>query len=241
MNLTIDIGNSSVKAGLFEGERLAEAMELPAEELPAVCRHDGVERLIVSCVAQGISLQSLLPAHLQHHVHYLSAASHLPFRIDYATPQTLGTDRIAAAAGAMKLFPSSPLIVIDAGTCITIDFIDAQRVYRGGAILPGIHLKLAALHEHTARLPQISFDSRTASALPPLTGKSTEDSILAGVATATAMEVEGFVSRYTAACPGLRTVLTGGDAPYLHRVASYPHATEEHLLLQGLNAILSMN
>ncbi len=79
----------------------------------------------------------------------------MPLTISYATPETLGHDRIAAAAGARKLLPGSPLLIMDLGTAITIDFVTANGEYRGGNISPGLLTRFKSLHDHTARLPLV--------------------------------------------------------------------------------------
>lgn len=146
----------------------------------------------------------------------LTAQSPLPIAIDYDTPHTLGPDRIAAACGAWRLACAGQqrrgTVVIDAGTCITIDYLDAAGVYHGGAILPGIEMKFHALHTFTAKLPlleNIDAEKRC------VTGKTTSDAIIAGVLTATRFEVEGFVRHYRQQHGAVSVVLTGGDAERL--------------------------
>ncbi len=241
MNLALDIGNSSIKAALFDQEMLVEAMELQPHDLAAVCQRAAVQRVVVSKVGRNEDWKQALPTDLQQEVHVLSTASRLPISLSYATPHTLGADRVAAAVGAVSLFPRKPLLVVDAGTCITIDYVDAQGVFCGGAILPGINLQLTALHEHTALLPAVPFDSRHEETMPSLAGTTTAECILAGTATATALTIEAFVHRYAAQYPDLQVLLTGGDAAWLHRVAAYNHTIDSHLLLKGLNTILSLN
>ncbi len=241
MNLALDIGNTGIKAAIFDHEILVEAMELQAADLKALCQRAAVQRVVVSKVGSNEEWKQALPATLQQHLHVLSTASRLPISLSYATPHTLGADRVAAAVGAASLFPHRPLLVVDAGTCITIDYVDEQRVFCGGAILPGINLQLTALHEHTALLPAVPFDSRHEKPLPSLTGTTTAECILAGTASATALTVEAFVQHYTARHADLQVLLTGGDAAWLHRVASYNHILDNHLLLKGLNTILTLN
>ncbi len=241
MNLALDIGNTSIKAALFDQEKLTEAAELQPHDLAALCQRVAVQRVAVSKVGRSDDWRQALPTALQQHVHVLSSASKLPITLSYATPHTLGADRVAAAVGAVSLFPCRPLLVIDAGTCITIDYVDAQGTFRGGAILPGINLKLTALHEHTALLPAVPFDSRNEETMPSLVGTTTAECILAGTATATALTVEAFVNRYATQHPDLHVLLTGGDAAWLHRVVCFQHTLDNHLLLKGLNTILSLN
>ncbi len=241
MNLALDIGNTSIKAALFDQETLVEALELQAGDLADVCQRADVQRVVVSKVGRNDEWKQALPTALQQHVHVLTTASKLPVTIAYATPHSLGMDRVAAAVGAVSLFPRTPLLVIDAGTCITIDYVDEHGVFHGGAILPGINLQLTALHEHTALLPAVPFDSRHEETLPAMVGATTAECILAGTATATALTIEAFVHRHAALHTDLQVVLTGGDTAWLHRVATYHHTWDNHLLLKGLNTILTLN
>ncbi len=241
MNLALDIGNTSIKAALFDAAKPVEALELQAEELTSLCQRAAVERVVVSKVGQSEDWKSFLPEALQREVHVLGVESRLPIHVNYATPHSLGYDRVAAAVGAAMLYPHKPLLVVDAGTCITIDYVAAEGVFCGGAILPGINLQLMALHEHTALLPTVPFDSRHEEVMPALAGTTTEECILAGTASATALTIEAFVQRYVEQYPDLQVLLTGGDATWLHRVATYTHTWDSLLLLKGLNTILTMN
>ncbi|MCQ2295823.1 MAG: type III pantothenate kinase [Bacteroidales bacterium] len=230
MNLTLDIGNTMVKWALFEGGcltrsgRQATLEGVPHAERAMVCASGRVDEAALAALAD--------------EVHILSAETSLPIGVDYETPQTLGADRVAAACGARRLGEGRACVVVDAGTCITIDYIDAAGVYRGGAILPGMEMKFRALHTFTAKLPLLSdvgFDEA------PLTGRSTRASMAAGVLTATRFEVEGFVARYRAEAPECDVLLTGGDAERLWgegRLAVAGCRIEPQLVMVGLNEIL---
>lgn len=204
MDLTLDIGNTMVKWALFEGGcRVDSDIQATLEGVPHA------ERAMV-CASGSVDPQAL--ATLADEVHLLSAETPLPIKVDYETPHTLGPDRVAAACGARRFSMGKACVVVDAGTCITIDYIDAAGVYHGGAILPGIEMKFRALHTFTAKLPllsDVSFEEA------PLTGRSTRASMAAGVLTATRFEVEGFVARYRAEKPDCEVILTGGDAERL--------------------------
>ena len=163
----------------------------------------------------------------------------LPIRLDYKTPETLGADRIADACGAAGLHPGESCLVIDAGTCITVDFIDSKGVYHGGAIMPGLQMNLQALHTFTAKLPLIDLEGVEKA---PVLGRSTEESILAGTIGATLLALAGYVALYKEKAPNLRVLLTGGDAKYL--LASGTNNGWEHvqnLTLIGLNEIMIYN
>ncbi len=233
MNLTIDKGNTRMKWALFEGDRLVRMSE-EGEGLP----QEGVEAAIVCATGQLDMAELRLPT---DHVTVLSSKTHLPITLDYATPETLGPDRIAAACGARRLCGGKGCVIVDAGTCITIDYIDAGGVYRGGAILPGIEIKFRALHTFTAKLPLLTFvDAATA----PVTGRSTQESMEAGVLTATRYAVEGFVSHYRQQQPDTQVLLTGGDADWVWgegRLRVKDCVWEPALVMIGLNEILKEN
>lgn len=161
--------------------------------------------------------------------------------LDYLTPRTLGPDRVAAACGAWKLHGGEACVIVDAGTCITVDWLDADGVYHGGAILPGLGMKFRALHTFTAKLPLLGEE------VPhplPVTGRTTQESMQAGVLTATRYAVEGFLAHYRRQCPGAHLLLTGGDAHRLQALGG-PLATdgeyEPNLVMIGLNEILKQN
>lgn len=163
----------------------------------------------------------------------LGPDTRLPITIEYSTPRTLGTDRVAAACGARKVCGGKGCVVIDAGTCITVDYIDSKGVYHGGAILPGLSMKFKSLHTFTAQLPLIE-DARPEEVV--LTGRSTRDSIVAGVLTATRFEIDGFVRQYKDLDSEVQVLLTGGDA---HIIGGYD--IEPQLVMIGLNEIIIYN
>ncbi|MBQ8703208.1 MAG: type III pantothenate kinase [Bacteroidales bacterium] len=221
MNLTIDIGNTAVKWATFEDERLvAHGVGLP--EGVAVAG-----QVLVCASGEVPAGLAALPR--------LTADTALPLRLDYKTPQTLGADRVAAACGAWALHPGEDCLVIDAGTCITVDFVDRKGVYHGGAILPGLEMNLRSLHTFTAKLPLISLEGVSRA---PVLGRSTEESILAGTLGATMLALAGFVALYRQKSEALRVLLTGGDAGRLTAAGTSGWEVQPLLTLIGLNKIL---
>lgn len=225
MNLTLDIGNTAVKWATFEGRTLKNyGYGTPYESLTKAGN-------TLACVS------GKLPEDIA--VRQLTADMPLPIHLDYKTPQTLGADRIADACGAAGLYPGTPCLVIDAGTCITVDFVDAEGTYHGGAIMPGLRMNLQALHAYTAKLPLVSLEGveRT-----PVLGRTTEECILAGTLGATLLALAGFVTLYKEKAPKLHVLLTGGDTEKL-MAASTSNGWEHqpHLTMIGLNEILLYN
>lgn len=230
MNLTLDIGNTAVKWATFEGRELKDwGYGMPDGLM-------GEADCMLACASgelpEGVAVQRL------------SADMPLPIGLDYKTPVTLGGDRVADACGAAALYPGVPCLVIDAGTCITVDFIDGAGVYHGGAIMPGLQMSLQALHTFTAKLPLVELGGRTgASAVPGggVLGRSTEESILAGTVGATLLALAGYVALYKEKAPGLRVLLTGGDAEQFMASGTSQWEYVPHLTLTGLNEILIYN
>lgn len=165
--------------------------------------------------------------------HNISSQSEFPLTNCYATPQTLGTDRIVAVVGAMLTPNHSPILVVDAGTAITYDFANIQREYLGGGISPGIRMRFMALHQFTARLPLIETFEHTL-----LIGNSTSESIISGVINGTIAEIEGIINRYIREHgQNISVFLTGGDAAFLSKKIHTPHILDENLVLKGIAAL----
>lgn len=241
MNLAIDVGNTNTKATLFENDRVKElwcdkspeALEVYVDTL---CRQHTIERVTAAVVGTSPHWPNVLPAELLSRLHLVSSQSQLPFRIGYRTPETLGADRLAVVAGARCHYAEDPLLVIDAGSCITIDYVDSDNVFRGGVIMPGVAMRLRAMHTLTARLPLLEVNDDA-----PLIGSTTEECMMSGSVNASALEVEGYIGRMTDEVSNLKVLMTGGDAarllPRLRREAELC----ENLLMEGLNKLGKMN
>lgn len=239
MNLTVDIGNSFVKIGLFNNDKLvtnASCSDVSAKLVADLQnKYGNINNAIISDVNNsGKKIKSALKEIPQQL--FLSNKTRLPFVNKYETPATLGTDRISLAAGALKYFPGKNVLVISAGTCVTYDFINRKKEYTGGSISPGLMMRLAALNHFTARLPLLK-----PSKIKMLTGKTTRDSILSGVLNGITFEMDGFISEYRKMSNDVKVILTGGDAAlFAERLKNSIFAAPE-LTLFGLNEILKHN
>jgi type III pantothenate kinase len=160
----------------------------------------------------------------------------LPVVIDYHTPDTLGTDRIAAVVAAHNLYPDKNILVVETGTCITYDFIDAEGIYRGGSISPGLGLRFSALHNFTDKLPLIEPVKDAI-----LIGKSTESSIQSGVINGLIAEVQGIISMYENNYEDLTIILSGGNLDYFDKILKNNIFAVPNIVLTGLNIILDFN
>ena len=239
MNLVVDIGNTRTKVAVFDVETLRYSWiydsVLKRENIEYILARYPIDRAIVSQVGTPADYDGLF-ADIPYKV--LSSDLKLPIQNLYKTPTTLGTDRLAAAVGATVLFPNQNNLVIDMGTCITLDFVTSNSEYLGGAIMPGISMKFKALHTFTDKLPLLSFDNGGS---VDIVGDDTRSSIFNGVINGTVIELEGFVERYVDKFGKMNVIFTGGDAIYFEKRVKFPNFADSNLLLVGLNKILNTN
>lgn len=237
--LIIDIGNTQAKLAAFSDDELLEVEytdNLSLSALSSFCQKHAFACAILSSV---IDLSEEAQETLQNLSFPLLRLTHetpLPIRNLYETPQTLGYDRIAAVVGAISLKPGVPLLVIDAGTCITYEFVDAAGAYHGGNISPGLQMRLKALHHFTGKLPLVEAEGRTM----PL-GKTTETAIRAGVMKGLEYEIRGYIEHLILKYPELLVFLTGGDEFSFDTNLKSRIFADKFLVLKGLNRILDFN
>jgi len=205
--------------------------------------YDISDSIISSVVNIEAAIVNTLHRRSQHFVLF-DHMTPVPIINKYDTPQTLGQDRLAAAVGAKSICPNENLLIIDAGSAITYDFVSAQGEYLGGNIAPGLKMRLTMLQRMTKKLPLVEVDENE---LIPLFGKNTRDAIAAGVVRGIAYEVKGYMRTLQAKVPHFQTFLTGGNAPYVlnnvraSRSAKWELHYEKYLVLRGLNEILVYN
>lgn len=243
MNLVIDWGNSSLKAGWFDGDRLIgiEHVAEPSGLWDALNRQLP-ERVIVSSTSHPAeTLRDYFPDVWVADWLVLHADLAVPIQKDYDTPHTLGADRVAAAVGATTLFPDDACLVIDMGTCITADIIDQSGTFRGGVISPGLRMRLLAMHQFTARLPLIEVNDLIGSDWPSLTAKNTRQAMQSGALNGMLLELDGIIENHRRQYTNLRVLVCGGDAPIFESNLKPPIFAVPELVLRGLNRILEYN
>lgn len=233
MNLVIDSGNTRIKVGLFDGSELIKKESfIDLNELKKFIGSVNFEHVLASSVnhdpneilswssskGKKIALTSSLP---------------LPVRVAYLTPGTLGVDRIAAVCGALDIYPDQACLVIDAGTCINYELLDAQGIYHGGAISPGISMRFEAMHTFTARLPLVKANENIG-----LVGNTTETCLQSGVMNGVLEEVKGIIQQYKLIYPDLVVLMCGGDYPFFENNLKPAIFVAPELVLIGLNRIL---
>lgn len=242
MNLCIDQGNSRTKIALFkEDGRLVKSFiykQFHSVDVERLCQLYPITDSIISSVS---NIEPAVVNTLHRGTKNFILFDHLtpcPIKNLYETPQTLGQDRLAAAVGANFLCPNENLIIVDAGSAITYDFVSEQNEYLGGNIAPGIKMRLTVLKQMTKRLPLVEVEE---SQLVPLYGKNTTDAISAGVLRGIMFEVKGYMRTLEERTKHFKTFLTGGNAPYIYPNIRNEVRYEKHLVLIGLNRILEFN
>ncbi len=239
MNLVIDIGNTVAKLALFEGDSLVKVVHTSnqtLEHLPDICLGQSIERVIVATVIDLTQEVRRRLAALSVPLLWLDENTPIPIENLYQTPQTLGYDRLAAAVEANGRFQGRDILVIDMGTCITYEFIDAAGCYYGGNISPGIEMRFCALHTFTGRLPHVQRAGKRA-----LLGRNTESAIREGVLQGVEHEIKGYIRAMKRKYPSLLVFLTGGDDFSFEKNLKSSIFADRYLVLEGLNRILNYN
>ncbi len=240
MNLVIDIGNTRTKFSLFNyGEMM---ISVPVDEfLPEHIdilknEHAALDKAILSSVKKySPELKESLQKNFEHFIE-LDAQTPLPVENHYVSKETLGRDRIAAAVGALHLYPSSNVLVIDAGTAITYDFVNENGQYLGGKISPGLEMRFKALHHFTGNLPLVK-----STGFDKLYGQTTEESILAGVEHGVVFEADKTIETFKEFYNNLKVIITGGDTDFFEKKLKNSFFVQFNLIAIGLNRILEYN
>ncbi len=245
MNTVIDVGNTRVKVGFFEEGRLTETVAFAVQPWQNfyTCFSS---RIINNCI---VSSTVNLPEHIIQYLKkkagnfiYLDENTPLPIINSYHTKATLGKDRIALAVGAAHIYPSQNILVVNTGTCVTYNLIEENGSFAGGAISPGLHMRLKAMHTFTAQLPQPQInESQEANII----GTSTNESLLSGAINGLVFEIAGFIKALNESYFPVQVILSGGDCRYvaerLQTRQQTTFITEPYLALNGLHQILQFN
>jgi type III pantothenate kinase len=240
MNLVIDVGNSLVKLAVFEETKILLKKTI---KLDFILKHvdllrkeyKSLNKAIISSVGK---LKKSDIEYIKKHFDLLilDASTKVPFKNSYQTPKTLGMDRVALVSASVQQYPKNNVLIIDAGTCITYDFITIQNEYLGGAISPGIRMRYQSLNNLTAKLPLLETEEPK-----NIIGNSTNNSIHSGVIFGVLKEMDGIIEEYRLKYKDLTVILTGGDANFLSKQLKSSIFANSYFLLEGLNFILQFN
>lgn len=237
MEIVVDIGNTFTKvAGFSQGvitevQKLEKGIDWDTQITIELLR---AKRGIISSVAGGEKEWF----HTFPEIDWLllNHDTPLPFKNRYETPHTLGLDRMALAAAASTIYPHKDVLIIDAGTCVTYELVTSKNNYQGGAISPGLKMRLRAMHHFTAKLPDVSVDPKVG-----LIGNTTESCLQSGALHGLVAELEGTINSYKSRFKNLTVVLTGGDAEMLAPLIKNDIFARQNFLLEGLHAVLAYN
>jgi type III pantothenate kinase len=234
MILTIDVGNTRIKSAVFENNTQIETLFFLNENFKIAIenilkKHQKIKTLVVCSVGK-LEKAAFETFSNQVALYFISRESKFPFQNNYTTPNTLGIDRMVLTAGAVLQFPNQNRLVIDAGTCVTFDFVDQNNIYYGGAISPGIRLRYEAMHQYTAKLPLLTIQEPE-----NIIGDSTDQSLHSGVINGLTFEIQGYIQALKRENENFIIILTGGDANFLAKRLKNTIFANSNFLLESLN------
>lgn len=230
MNLVFDVGNTFIKYAVFHNRKIIfrDTIKLLSQDIIEDCKRKySVDSVIISSVKDIPNIKTSLKTI------YLSHKLDLPVEFKYKTLERLGNDRIASVVGASMLFPDKDVLVIDAGSCITIDFIDKKKTYHGGRISPGIEMRYKSLDKFTNSLPKLTLNFEF-----NFIGNDTSSSIISGVQNGVLSEIDDIIFNFRKENPDLFVIVTGGDTIFFEKGLKSKIFADQFFVLRGLNEIL---
>ena len=238
ITLCFDFGNTRKKVAVFEGKNFKEEIVLNDDSTQAIQslldKFQPKKSILSSVIDHNMAIEELLAAKTKFHK--LDHLTKLSFTTPVGKPETIGADRLALAAAAVKYFPKKNNLIIGLGTCITYNFINKYHEFIGGAISPGMEMRLRSLNQFTAKLPLIKAQRDV-----PLIGYDTQTNILTGVVMGMAKEIDGFIDAYKERFRNFNVLLTGGDFVYLASHLKNKIFADPELIFKGLYAISEVN
>ncbi|MBR5983034.1 MAG: type III pantothenate kinase [Bacteroidales bacterium] len=240
-NFVVDAGNTSIKMFLFENGEIVHRLKCSSvEELLPTLESTVPVCSIAKCIVSSVSIEQETIAEVFRPffpVMLFNSSLSFPISIRYGTPNTLGSDRVAAVVGAARRYPKRNVLVIDSGTAITYDIVTAEGEYLGGNISPGLNTRFRALHNFTGKLPLLQVDN----SLEGLFGTNTQEAIGLGVQNGFLYEVEATIREFARHFDDLLVVFTGGDSFFFEKRINFSNFAEPYLVAFGLNEILEFN
>ncbi len=238
VTLCFDFGNTRKKVAVFHDHEMKEGIVLP-DDAPEtiqslIKKFQPAKSILSSVIEHNPAIEELLAVNTKFHK--LNHLTKVYFTTPVGKPETIGADRLALSAAAVHYYPDKNNLVIGLGTCITYNFINKYHEFIGGAISPGLAMRLKALNHFTARLPLVEPDANV-----PLAGYDTNTNILSGVVLGMAKEIDGFIEAYRERYRNFNVLLTGGDIVYLASHLKNKIFADPDLIFKGLYAISETN
>lgn len=242
MNLTINIGNTNVSAGLFDNNRIVMLASAPSQQRS----YDSFIRKFAKPGITGVIISSVVPPTTVSIITavkkffpgvkpvVLGKTHRLPVKNLCSQPDKVGQDRLVAAYAAAKLY-GTPAIVVDFGTAITFNVVNAKGQFAGGLILPGLQTALNAMTAGTALLPTVKLKAPSA-----LIGKNTSSAMLSGIVNGYSCLADGIIARLRSELgPKCVIIGTGGHINFIKKFTKSITRADQSLVLKGLNAALA--
>jgi type III pantothenate kinase len=233
-----DFGNTRKKVAIFHDAEMKEAIVLKDDSVETIQslinQFQPAKSILSSVIDHNTAIEELLAAKTKFHK--LSHLTKVAFTTPVGKPEAIGADRLALSAAAVHFYPDKNNFVIGLGSCVTYNFINKYHEFVGGAISPGLEMRLKALNYYTAKLPLVKADSNL-----PLIGYDTTTNILTGVVLGMAKEIDGFVEAYRERFRNFNVLLTGGDIVYLASHLKNKIFADPDLIFKGLYAISEVN
>lgn len=233
-----DFGNTRRKLGVFTNDVIEKVIVLADDSLETmrelIEKYRPERSILSSVINHDPALEEFLAKHTAFHK--LNHLTKLSFTTLVGKPETIGADRLALLAAAVRFYPRRNNLIIALGTCITYNFIDKYHRFAGGGISPGMEMRLKALNHYTAKLPIVEADSNV-----PLIGYDTATNILSGVTLGMVYEIDGFIDEYAKKFDNFNVVLTGGDMVHLGSHLKNKIFADPDLIFKGLYAISELN
>jgi type III pantothenate kinase len=236
--LCFDFGNTRKKVAVFNEAVIEKVIVLPDDTLATIqsliTEFQPTKSILSSVIDHNVAIEELLASKTKFHK--LSHLTKVAFTTPVGKPETIGADRLALSAAAVHYYPTTNNLVIGMGSCVTYNFINKYHEFVGGAISPGMEMRLKALNYYTAKLPLIKANSNL-----PLIGYDTTTNILTGVVLGLAKEIDGFIDAYREKFRNFNVLLTGGDIVYLGSHLKNKIFADPDLIFKGLYAISEVN
>jgi type III pantothenate kinase len=237
-NLVIDRGNTTTKVYIFSEGKIVSNTAFSAEQEQQLVEYVQSKECDAAILCSVQSNDAALTSVMKEKKIFIPFTYNTPtpLKLSYATPESLGPDRIAAALAGWQLSGGGNVLVVVAGTCITYNVVEANGTFVGGAISPGLKMRLQAMHHFTGKLPMVSMKGDF-----PLTANTTESSLRSGALNGAVRELSGMIASYGAFYSQLKTVISGGDGGFLAEALKNGIFARPELVAEGLNTILNYN
>ncbi len=238
-NLILDYGNTLKKIAVFNSGNVVSFKTYEKATSDTVINYIEKNKILGNAIISSVvDFPLKLKNYIEKKFNYLEfdCSTPIPLINKYSTPETLGKDRLACAVAAYNMFPKNNILIINAGSCLTYDFVNNKGEYIGGAISPGLIMRFRALYNFTKKLPLINEINEF-----ELIGTSTEKSILSGVLNGIITETEGVIQQYKLQYTDLKVVFSGGDLVFFEKNIKSPIFAVSNLVIKGLNLILEYN